>query len=51
MPPGPYLCYEDLIMAQDGLFDWPEFDERTPSSLCYTSVKKNQFLFIYFIYK
>jgi fatty-acyl-CoA synthase len=31
------LCYEDLI---DGLSDdyaWPEFDENTASSLCYTS--------------
>ena len=32
------LCYEDLIDSQaDDHFDWPEFDEQTASSLCYTS--------------
>ncbi len=31
------LCYEDLMAAQDDAFDWPEFDECTASSLCYTS--------------
>ena len=31
------LCYEDLIAAQPGTLEWPEFDERTASSLCYTS--------------
>jgi fatty-acyl-CoA synthase len=31
------LCYEELIEAEDGAFDWPVFDERTASSLCYTS--------------
>jgi fatty-acyl-CoA synthase len=32
------LCYEDLIDAvADDHFDWPEFDENTASSLCYTS--------------
>ncbi|MFJ4291830.1 3-(methylthio)propionyl-CoA ligase [Cupriavidus sp. NPDC089707] len=31
------LCYEDLIASQDDDFDWPEFDENTASSLCYTS--------------
>lgn len=31
------LCYEDLIAAQPDDFVWPEFDERTASSLCYTS--------------
>jgi acyl-CoA synthetase (AMP-forming)/AMP-acid ligase II len=32
------LCYEELIEAQaDGGFDWPDFDEQTASSLCYTS--------------
>ena len=31
------LCYEDLLSAQDGDFVWPEFDENTASSLCYTS--------------
>jgi acyl-CoA synthetase (AMP-forming)/AMP-acid ligase II len=31
------LCYEDLIAAEAPEFDWPVFDERTASSLCYTS--------------
>ena len=31
------LCYEELIGAQDDDYAWPEFDERTASSLCYTS--------------
>jgi 3-(methylthio)propionyl---CoA ligase len=31
------LCYEDLLEAQNDRFDWPEFDENTASSLCYTS--------------
>ena len=31
------LCYEDLLAAQSGDYQWPEFDERTASSLCYTS--------------
>jgi fatty-acyl-CoA synthase len=31
------LCYEDLIDGQSDQFDWPEFDENTASSLCYTS--------------
>ena len=31
------LCYEDLMAAADESFDWPEFDERTAASLCYTS--------------
>jgi fatty-acyl-CoA synthase len=31
------LCYEELIDAHSDDFDWPEFDERTASSLCYTS--------------
>ena len=31
------LCYEDLLAAQDDDFEWPTFDENTPSSLCYTS--------------
>ena len=34
----PNACsYEDLIAAESDRFDWPEFDERTASSLCYTS--------------
>jgi acyl-CoA synthetase (AMP-forming)/AMP-acid ligase II len=31
------LCYEDLLDAQSPQFEWPDFDERTASSLCYTS--------------
>ncbi|MGQ0579241.1 MAG: 3-(methylthio)propionyl-CoA ligase [Betaproteobacteria bacterium] len=31
------LCYEDLLNAQSDTYEWPEFDERTASSLCYTS--------------
>ncbi len=31
------LCYEDLIADEDSGGDWPTFDERTASSLCYTS--------------
>lgn len=31
------LCYEDLIAAQDAKYEWPLLDERTASSLCYTS--------------
>ena len=30
-------CYEDLLAAEDDDFAWPEFDELTASSLCYTS--------------
>jgi fatty-acyl-CoA synthase len=30
-------CHEALISAEDDDFAWPEFDERTASSLCYTS--------------
>ena len=31
------LCYEDLCAAHTDRFDWPEFDENSASSLCYTS--------------
>jgi fatty-acyl-CoA synthase len=31
------LCYEELVGAQDSDYEWPVFDERTASSLCYTS--------------
>jgi len=30
-------CYEDLIARESDEFAWPSFDERTASSLCYTS--------------
>jgi acyl-CoA synthetase (AMP-forming)/AMP-acid ligase II len=31
------LCYEELIAGKPGMLKWPDFDERTASSLCYTS--------------
>lgn len=31
------LCYEELIDSHADDFEWPEFDENTASSLCYTS--------------
>jgi len=31
------LCYEELIATESDDFDWPKFDERTASTLCYTS--------------
>jgi len=34
----PHLpCYETLMAVEDEDFEWPEFDERMASSLCYTS--------------
>ncbi|CAJ92651.1 3-(methylthio)propionyl-CoA ligase [Cupriavidus necator] len=33
----PLLCYEELVDAQDGDYEWPQFDENLASSLCYTS--------------
>src|SRR5262252_8315217 len=34
----PHLpCYEALIAAETGDFEWPEFDERSAAALCYTS--------------
>ena len=30
-------CYEPLLKGEDEDFEWPEFDERTAASLCYTS--------------
>jgi fatty-acyl-CoA synthase len=30
-------CYETLIKAQSDHYNWPQFDEHTASSLCYTS--------------
>ncbi|MXR37695.1 3-(methylthio)propionyl-CoA ligase [Craterilacuibacter sinensis] len=30
-------CYEDLVNSHSDQLDWPEFDEKTASSLCYTS--------------
>ncbi len=31
------LCYETLVGSQDAEYTWPSLDERTASSLCYTS--------------
>ncbi|MFN3295943.1 3-(methylthio)propionyl-CoA ligase [Caldimonas sp.] len=31
------LCYEELVEAEDGRYTWPQFDENTASSICYTS--------------
>jgi 3-(methylthio)propionyl---CoA ligase len=31
------LCYEELIADKPGTLVWPDFDEKTASSLCYTS--------------
>ena len=31
------MCYEELVDASSGEYAWPQFDERTASSLCYTS--------------
>jgi fatty-acyl-CoA synthase len=30
-------CWDDLVGSQSDAYTWPEFDERTASSLCYTS--------------
>ncbi len=30
-------CYEDLIAAEDGHYEWPTCDENTAASICYTS--------------
>ena len=31
------LCYDELVAAENGVYSWPEFDENTASSICYTS--------------
>ncbi len=31
------VCYEDLVAAEVGDYTWPDFDENTASSICYTS--------------
>ena len=33
----PVHCYETLIAGESDHYDWPEFDENSASSLCYTS--------------
>lgn len=39
MPEGfpDALCYEDLLAAESDHYDWPQFDERMASGMCYTS--------------
>jgi 3-(methylthio)propionyl---CoA ligase len=34
--PGAH-CYEDLLRAQDGSYEWPTLDENAASGICYTS--------------
>jgi acyl-CoA synthetase (AMP-forming)/AMP-acid ligase II len=34
---GNLLCYETLLAAATPLKEWPQFDENTASTLCYTS--------------
>lgn len=31
------LCYEELVEAEDGDYQWPTFDENTAAAMCYTS--------------
>ena len=31
------ICYESLIADQPDQFEWPKFDEKTASAMCYTS--------------
>jgi fatty-acyl-CoA synthase len=31
------LCYDELVDAESGDYPWPEFDENTASTICYTS--------------
>lgn len=31
------ICYEDLIDAESGDYEWPNFDENSAAALCYTS--------------
>ena len=34
---GALLCYEELLAAESDDYVWPQFDERSASSICYTS--------------
>ncbi len=36
-PIAGLLCYDEIVEAEDGNYAWPEFDENTASSICYTS--------------
>jgi len=31
------LCFDELVSGRSDRYDWPELDERTAASLCYTS--------------
>ncbi|MDP6563980.1 MAG: long-chain fatty acid--CoA ligase [Alphaproteobacteria bacterium] len=31
------LDYEELLAAEDGRYEWPQFDENTASTICFTS--------------
>ena len=31
------MCYETIVAAESSEFEWPQFDERSASALCYTS--------------
>jgi acyl-CoA synthetase (AMP-forming)/AMP-acid ligase II len=33
----PFLCYEALIEAESDVYEWPDIDEASAASLCYTS--------------
>ncbi len=37
VPEGSLLCWDEFIGRQSTHYDWPEFDENSASSLCYTS--------------
>ncbi|MGE2735647.1 long-chain-fatty-acid--CoA ligase [Mycolicibacterium vaccae] len=37
IPAQKLLCFEEFVGRQSAEYDWPEFDEHTASSLCYTS--------------
>jgi fatty-acyl-CoA synthase len=37
IPADRLLCWDEVIGSQSTHYDWPEFDERSASSLCYTS--------------
>ncbi|MCH9708341.1 MAG: long-chain-fatty-acid--CoA ligase [Actinomycetia bacterium] len=37
VPSDRLVCWDELIGSQSTRFDWHEFDERSASSLCYTS--------------
>lgn len=36
-PLNNVLTYEELVLSHSDQLEWPEFDDRTASSLCYTS--------------